>query len=99
MEAILLEEKQEQEAADKAFQQKQLAAKRPPPSKRLKHAYLLPGVSIRVLSGPFADYTGSLKQLNLKKKKVFSFLYIYIYIPTDQNCISLTLNLEDIWNS
>lgn len=80
IEAILLQEKQEQESADKAFEEKHLATKRPPRSKKLNHAYLLPGVSVRVISGPFADYTGCLKQLNLKKKKVYFYSHSTLHL-------------------
>lgn len=72
LETILLREKEEQEAVDKAIKEQEEGTKKTPRSKKLNHAYLLPGVSVRVLSGPFADYTGCLKELHLKKQKVCS---------------------------
>lgn len=70
LEAILQQEKEEQEAVDQAFKEKEERIKKPRRSKKKNHAHLLPGVSVRVLSGPFADYTGCLKELHLKKRKV-----------------------------
>jgi transcription antitermination factor NusG len=77
LEAIRLREKEEQEAVDKAFKEKEEGNKKPPPSKKLNQAYLLPGVSVRVLSGPFADYTGCLKELHLKKRKATVELLLF----------------------
>ncbi|KAF3334587.1 Transcription termination/antitermination protein NusG [Carex littledalei] len=77
LQAVLLREKEEQAAVDKAFKEKEEGIKKPPPSKKLNHAYLLPGVSVRVLSGPFADYTGCLKELHLKKRKATVELLLF----------------------
>ncbi|XP_078162121.1 plastid transcriptionally active 13 [Carex rostrata] len=81
LEAILQREKEEQEAVDKAFKEqeelKKQRIKKPPRSKKQNHAHLLPGVSVRVLSGPFADYTGCLKELHLKKQKATVELVLF----------------------
>ncbi|KAJ4746267.1 Transcription termination/antitermination protein NusG [Rhynchospora pubera] len=70
IEAILQQEKEEQEIVDnKALKEKEAGGKKSLRRNNLNQAYLLPGVNVRVLSGPFADYTGCLKEIDLKKQK------------------------------
>ncbi|KAJ1702717.1 hypothetical protein LUZ63_002496 [Rhynchospora breviuscula] len=77
IEAILQQEKEEQDTVDKAFKEKEAGGKKPSRRNNLNQAYLLPGVNVRVLSGPFADYTGSLKEIDLKKKKATVHLVLF----------------------
>lgn len=44
-------------------------------SSKGKNEKLVPGSSVRVVSGTFAEYVGSLKKLNRRTKKVYCFWY------------------------
>ncbi|KAJ3669630.1 hypothetical protein LUZ60_011580 [Juncus effusus] len=89
----LKREKEEQEKADKALKDKELCAKKPSKRKakvnKIDQPNLVPGVSVRVLSGPFADYTGYIKEIDLEKRKAIVEVLLfgrksYVDVDIDQ---------------
>lgn len=57
--------------ATKKQSRKGLKPSKSSPLSEEKHKSLVPGASVRVLSGPFTEFSGSLKKVNNKNGKVY----------------------------
>lgn len=56
------------------------------------HKFLSPGSSVRVLSGPFAEFTGCLKELDQKSGKVCLLFNLFLILYFEDFCEKFCLH-------